>query len=107
MDEAKILVDLLLEDLELALSHNSYSVLAGESPMLISLYEDLKIIRSFLERFQQAPSDQKRLQSFFVTEIRDVLLKMLVDVDSYIVNTFTENEGNFGMAIGSLFLLSP
>ncbi|XP_027152294.1 putative late blight resistance protein homolog R1B-17 [Coffea eugenioides] len=107
MDEAKILVDLLLEDLELALRDNSYSVLSGESPMVISLYEDLKIIKSFLERIQHAPIDQKQLQSFFVTEIRDVVLKMLVDVDSYIVNTFTKNEGNFGTEIGSLFQLSP
>ncbi|XP_027177797.1 putative disease resistance RPP13-like protein 3 [Coffea eugenioides] len=103
MDEADIAVEFLLENLELVLSNASHSILVADCLIVISLYEDLKIIKSFLKRLGQAPFDQKENQAFLLTEIRDVVLKILDATDSYVINAVKNNNNITGTDVDSLF----
>ncbi|XP_027099161.1 putative late blight resistance protein homolog R1A-3 [Coffea arabica] len=109
MDEAHTVVEFLLEDLELMLEKASSpcSMPVKENQVMISLFENLKIIKSFLERTRESPFDQRQLHFFLVTEIREVLLKILQSVDPYEINALTKNGGISGMETGSLFKSYP
>ncbi|XP_027099140.1 putative late blight resistance protein homolog R1A-3 [Coffea arabica] len=103
MDEVDIVVEFLLEDIELVLSKTSYSIVSEVSPVVISLYEDLKIIKSCLKRMKESPSNFKILQSFFLRQIRDVVLKILDATDSYINNALANSNGISGADIAISF----
>ena len=103
MDEIDIVVEFLLEDIELVLSKTSYSILSEVSPVVISLYEDLNIIKSCLKRLKESPSNFNILQSFFLRQIRDVVLKILDATDSYINNALANSNGISGADIAISF----
>lgn len=103
MDDAANIVEFLLEDLDLVLRKTSYSILPKDSPIVISLYEDLKAIKACLKWLKESPSERRKLLSFVLGQIRDVVLKILDATDYFVINALANNNGISGADINGLF----